>query len=491
MSFLVKKKFTKCDSILHWLPVVLVAVVTVLAMLAKHKGEIHNINLQGGQTTHSFNVYADNLVNAFSFPAANLSFKERSQFALGNSIFRRVWVSSPASTKSTDGLGPLFNARSCQRCHLKDGRGHPPKENSPKDNAVSMLLRASVATSEAKRNLAKINSKPHPALGGQLQDFSLPGIPNEGKINITYEHVEFRFPDGSKAQLQKPSYRIEQSTFELDSKKILLSPRVAQPMIGLGLLEAIAWKRIESLADPSDQNQDGVSGRIPLVWTSTGKRLKGRFGWKATQPDLKSQVRGAFLGDMGLTTGDSRNHWGDCTETQEKCRKASHGADAKTPEVTPKMEELVIFYSSTLSVPPRRNAHSKEVYKGEILFKKTGCATCHVPSHKTANTAKIKALRNQKIFPYTDLLVHDMGEGLSDHRPVANLSGTEWRTPPLWGIGYTKEVSGHTRYLHDGRARTLEEAILWHQGESEVAKNKYASLKKKDRLRLISFLESL
>jgi len=468
---------------------ILIVGLTVFAMLRQQSVQPGNPKLQGGQTSYLNRSYDANPENAFSLPAANLSFEERSQFAIGNAIFRRVWVSAPASTKSTDGLGPLFNARSCQRCHIKDGRGHPPEMNFPEDNAVSLLLRLSVDSDQKERDTMKIDSLEHPVLGGQLQDFSTQGIPSEGKIHMKRTYKNFVYPDGSKATLEIPTYSIHHTSLEND--KILISPRVAQPMIGLGLLEAIPWKRLEKLADANDQNKDGISGRIPLVWVPSGTRVKGRFGWKATQPDIRSQVRGAFLGDMGLSTGASRQHWGDCTVNQKACRNALHGADKQAPEVDPKMEAMVVFYSKHLAVPARRNSGDSGVIEGENLFKSIGCAKCHTPSHTTSADWPEKALRGQKIYPYSDLLVHDMGEALSDQRPVANLSGSEWRTPPLWGIGYTQQVNGHTRFLHDGRARNLEEAILWHGGEAAESQRNFARLSKVKRSQVLSFLESL
>ncbi len=455
------------------------------------KGEAY----PGGDATSRKSV--DN-ANAFSHSSGNLPFRKELDFKVGNGIFRKLWVSAPSSTKSSDGLGPLYNARSCQRCHLKDGRGHTPQANFPDDDATSMFLRLSIPpeTEEQKKLLAerKISVVPEPTYGGQLQDFAIQGHDAEGKMHIDYADVQFQFPDGSKVTLRKPSYSIDRLAYGPLHSKVMLSPRVSPQMIGLGLLEAIPEMLIRGLADMDDTDRNGISGRPNEVWSAEHKNIiVGRFGWKAGNPTVKAQSAGAFEGDIGISTPMARNAWGDCTDKQSHCRKAPNGASPKigNVEAGEKFLDLVAFYSRNLAVPRRRTPDSREVLAGKKLFYETGCVQCHQPKFRTSTLEGQPHLSNQLIWPYTDMLLHDMGEGLADNRPEGVATGREWRTAPLWGIGLTPIVNGHTQYLHDGRARSLLEAILWHDGEAGPARDAFAALDKKDRDRLIAFVNSL
>ena len=447
----------------------------------------------GGQATSKKST---NNRNAFSHSSGNMPFSKELLFKVGNGLFRKLWVSSPASTKSSDGLGPLFNARSCQRCHLKDGRGHPPRANWPEDDQISMFLRLSVTPSN-KAELALLKSGratviPEPTYGGQLQDLSVQGHDGEGRMHITYSPFKVRYADGHEVELRRPHYKVTNLGFGPLHKNAMMSPRVTPQMIGLGLLEAIPADNILARVDEADKDEDGISGRANWVWSvEHDKLMLGRFGWKAGMPSLKEQSAGAFAGDIGLSTSLFPAPAGDCTERQEFCRKAPHGAAQGQPEVTDEMLNLVVFYAQNLAVPKRRAPQSEPVLKGKHLFHKIGCASCHTPKFVTGDLPKNAHLSNQTIWPYTDLLLHNMGEGLADNRPEGKASGREWRTPPLWGVGLTKTVSGHEFLLHDGRARSIEEAILWHGGEAQKAQEAFRALSKIERDWLIAFVRSL
>ena len=435
--------------------------------------------------------------NAFSHASGNLSFEDEFTFKLGNGIFRKLWVSSPASTKASDGLGPYYNARACQRCHLKDGRGHPP--TGPDDTFVSMLFRVGIPANTTAQRTGLTSHRestfPHPAYGGQIQDVAIQGFPAEAKPSIKYEEVKVELNGGEMASLRKPAYQFSDLAFGPLPQDLMISPRIANPMIGLGLLEAIPDEALLELADPDDSDGDGISGRPNKVWDIRAKAVRlGRFGWKAGQPTVEQQASAAFLGDMGLSTSLFPFPAGDCMPENARCLAAPHGADAITgaAEVTDKMLELVTFYARHLAVPARVRARDENVLKGKALFWDAGCAACHTPRHVTGKSNDIpKALRRQVIWPHTDLLLHDLGPGLADGFTEGVASGSEWRTPPLWGIGHTMAVSKHTQFLHDGRARNLLEAILWHGGEAEASRNRVVDMMPAERQLLLDYLNSL
>ncbi|PHQ69647.1 MAG: thiol oxidoreductase [Sneathiella sp.] len=433
--------------------------------------------------------------DVFSQHSANLGFAGQEKFKLGNGLFRKLWVSSPSSTQASDGLGPLFNARSCQRCHLKDGRGHPPEHAD--DTATSMFLRLSVPPrTDAERAAIKqglIALVPEPTYGTQLQDFSIPELQAEGRMSISYEEIEIFLNGGESVFLRAPTYEIKDLAYGPAAEDVMLSPRVAPPMIGLGLLGAIHPSDILANADPMDKNQDDISGKVSWVGPATGKRELGRFGWKASTPTVLQQSAGAFAGDIGISSEIAPRHFGDCTKNQPECLSLPTGVQKRLgdTEAPAPVLDLVAFYSKNLAVPARRNVSDPDVLAGKKVFYEIGCVGCHRAKYVTSREAEQKEHQFQLIWPYTDLLLHDMGEGLADGRPVGSASGTEWRTAPLWGIGLTKTVSGHTYFLHDGRARNLTEAILWHGGEAIGAQQKFVDLPPNDRENLIKFLESL
>ena len=444
----------------------------------------------GGAAT----VRATATADAFSFPSANMPFAHEMDFKLGNALFRKLWVAAPASTKASDGLGPLYNARACQDCHLKDGRGHPPE--STEDARVSMFLRLSVPGGAVPEGIAEwVATQPDPTYGSQLQDLAAPGHAAEGRMDIAWTETSVTLADGTVVSLRSPTYAIGDPAYGPLGEGLMLSPRVAPQMIGLGLLEAIPAADILALADPEDANGDGISGRAQIVPSvEFGVPMLGRFGLKAGTPTVKEQSAGAFAGDMGLSTPLFPDPWGECTKAQPTCLDAPHGQDPGTRdglEVDGESLELVTFYSRNLGVPERRRIDDPQVLRGKELFHALNCSGCHTPKHVTHRLDGQPEQSFQLIWPYTDLLLHDMGPGLADNRPEGRASGSEWRTPPLWGIGLTAQVSGHTQFLHDGRARTLLEAILWHGGEAQAQRDAVVGLASEDRAALIAFLESL
>lgn len=351
-----------------------------------------------------------------------------------------------------------------------------------------MLVRLSLpARPEDAERLLQQGVIAEPTYGTQLQDMANPGVAPEGKVRVSYSSVPVSFADGTEVELRKPRLEISQLGYGAMHPDTLFSVRIAPPMIGLGLLEAIAEADILAAADPDDADGDGISGRANRVWDRQQQRSAlGRFGWKAGQPSLNQQNADAFANDMGLTS--SLIPHDNCTSAQADCLAAAHGGE---PEVSDTILASVLFYSRNLGVPARRDVDAPEVLKGKSLFHQAGCQKCHTPSFTTSAEAAEPELANQVIRPYTDLLLHDMGEGLADGREEFLASGREWRTPPLWGIGLTEAVNGHTQFLHDGRARNLLEAILWHGGEAEVARQRVLQFDSDERAALLAFLNSL
>ena len=426
--------------------------------------------------------------NAFSLPSANLSPSRRLDFAVGNSFFRNPWVIAPSTTTARDGLGPLFNTNACQNCHIKDGRGHPPAANAT--SAASMLVRLSIPANDSTAHAELLRRQgvvPEPVYGGQLQDMSNPGVAPEGKVRMVYDLLAVTLGDGTQVELRKPRLQISQLGYGEMHADTLFSARVAPPMIGLGLLEAIPESAILAGEDPQDRDGDGIRGVANRVWDDArGATVLGRFGWKAGQPNLNQQNVHAFSSDMGLTTRLLPHD--ECTAAQADCRAMPHGGE---PEVSDNILASVLFYTRNLAVPARRNVDALEVRRGKQLFVDAGCAKCHTPSFVTAADAAEPELARQTIRPYSDLLLHDMGDGLADDRPEFQASGRQWRTAPLWGIGLTETVNGHTQFLHDGRARNLLEAILWHGGEAEQARQAISDFDASERGALLAFLNSL
>ncbi len=456
------------------------ALITLCCLLAcggerEEEGPEPGEELPGGATT-----VHDTTRNAFTLVARNLQGERRDAFFVGNSLFNRNWVTAPASTEGLDGLGPTFNAASCAACHFKDGRGKPPTE--PGEKAQALLFRLSIPGQDAYGGPLE-----DPVYGGQLQPLAILGVPAEGWVELGRTERPGQYADGTPWSLEVPRYTLRDLAFGPPHPQLMMSPRVAPVMVGLGLLEAIPEARLEALADPEDRDGDGISGRVNHVWDVEHRATRvGRFGWKANKPSLQHQNAGAFRGDLGITSDLFPTQ--DCPPAQEACRAAPNGGE---PELDARKLEQVTFYTRMLAVPARREPNEPEVLEGRALFREAGCASCHVPRHETGTMADAPELSGQVIFPYTDLLLHDMGPDLADDRPDFEATGSEWRTPPLWGIGLVKTVNRHTRFLHDGRARSLEEAILWHGGEAERAREHFRHLSAPERAALLRFLESL
>ncbi|MEF3049048.1 di-heme oxidoreductase family protein [Pseudotabrizicola sp. L79] len=441
--------------------------------------------------------------DAFSLASANMPFERELQFKVGNGLFRKLWVSSPSSTLVSDGLGPLYNSRGCQNCHLKDGRGHPPE--GPGDDAVSMFLRVSVpapdsaAMTQIEAYLNSLDGQiartvPDPTYGGQLQDFAVQGHVAEYRLAISYEEIEVPLSDGEIAWLRQPTYAAADLGYGPLAPDAMLSPRVAPQMIGLGQLEAIAAADILAQEDPDDADGDGISGRAQIVWSVEHDRpMLGRFGLKAGSPTIREQSASAFASDIGIASPLFPSPWGDCTAAQANCRTAPNGnsGTSENMEIGNEGLDLVTFYSRNLAVPARRDVDDPEVLRGKAVFHDIGCTSCHTPKYVTERLVGQPEQSFQLIWPYTDLLLHDMGSGLADNRPEGRANGKEWRTPPLWGIGLTQTVSGYSHFLHDGRARSLLEAVLWHGGEAQAQRDAVVALPSADRAALIRFLESL
>lgn len=455
---------------------VLVATATVLGLAACGSHDPAPDAALGGSTTREVTGR-----NAFGFPAPTLTNEERRTFEIGDSFFTQNWVTAPASTEARDGLGPLMNARACSSCHLLDGRGAPGSTGS---GSLGLLLRLSVPSDQGFPGV-----EPHPVYGDQLQDRAVDGVPAEGELVISYEEVDGEYADGTSYSLRTPTYSIESPTHGPLDGDVLVSPRLAPQVIGVGLLEAIPEDDVLAAADPDDADDDGISGRANRTWNPRTEQLElGRFGWKANVPTVEAQVAGAFNGDIGITSTLLPDQ--PCTDAQTDCAAAPTGGE---PELPDDRLGSVTFYNRTLAVPAMRDVDDAEVRAGARLFDEMGCSGCHAPTQRTGPLADVgvAALADQTFHPYTDLLVHDMGDGLADGRPDGDATGTEWRTPPLWGLGLIEDVNGERFLLHDGRARTIEEAILWHGGEAESAKEAFRTAGADVRTRLLAFLEAL
>lgn len=393
---------------------------------------------------------------------------------LGDKVFEQPFVAAPAPFYG--GLGPIYNNNSCTNCHHNDGIGLPTVGTS----GSALLLRISVPGTDAHGGPA-----PAPGFGGQLQNMALLGVQPEATVNITYKEIPFTYPDGATASLRSPTYTLTNPYMPLPAG-YMLSPRFAPPIFGLGLLENVSEATILSFADPTDANGDGVRGHANYVYDPyTQKTELGRFGLKANVPTLLVQVATAFQQDMGLTSyvQPQKSVYGQ--------EQMSAVTDGTKPEIADSILNAVTFYVRSLAVPARRNVTDPQVVHGEQLFAQINCTSCHVPTMYTDVNVALPYLSHQRIHPYTDMLLHDMGAGLADNRPDYQATGNEWRTPPLWGIGLLTKTNGTPYYLHDGRARTLEEAILWHGGEANNAKVAFTKLSKSDRDAVIAFLQSL
>jgi CxxC motif-containing protein (DUF1111 family) len=439
-------------------------------------------------TAGSFTVAAtDN--TAYSIPVATLDAEQRSAFAAGHGQFREAWVVAP-DMSGVWGLGPTFNEDRCVHCHVNNGRANAPADE--KENLQGMLVRLSLPGQDGHGG-----PKPHPDYGDQFNDRHIPGVKAEGHVAVRYTPREVTLADNETVVLRIPQLVFSDLQFGPLGEDILTSPRVAPAVFGLGLLEAVPEPQILAIA--ARQPAQGVRGKPNYVWDYENARVAlGRFGWKANQPSLRQQVAGAFLGDIGATSWIFRDE--NCPGAQTVCRElpsavrcgGQGGCGGQfRPEVIPSRLSNITLYLQALGVPARRGIDDPEVARGEQLFAQLNCSACHVSELKTGEKTAIRGAANQVIHPYTDLLLHDMGDELADHRPDFLAGGSEWRTPPLWGLGLSDRVNGHANLLHDGRARDFTEAILWHGGEAQAAREAFRSLAKAEREALVRFVHSL
>lgn len=432
----------------------------------------------GGTTFVGQNPLSAQSSDALSQPAANLSREERARFVVGNSFFTNPWVIAPASAAGRDGLGPLFSAAACQDCHIRDGRGHAP--NGPRDFPSAAVIR-----------IALPNGAPDPVYGSHLQTRAIPGLAPEARAAVHWKTHTETLPDGTELELRRPVLSVTAWAYGKPHVDAQISLRVAPAMTGMGLLEAIPAAELGAYAET--QKQLGLRGVINRVDSLADGRLQtGRFGWKASKPTVRQQTLDAFVNDMGITSS---------LFTEEACTPVQMGKGCKPlprgghPELTDSIEQMVVFYAQHLAPPVRRGYDLANVAAGQKRFADLGCEGCHKASWRTgqsAVSAVSAAVSHQTIWPYTDLLLHDMGPGLADHIVEGEASGQQWRTPPLWALGQVKAVGGEAAgYLHDGRARSVTEAILWHGGEAQTARDAWAALPAQARHELLEFLGSL
>ncbi|WP_347250140.1 di-heme oxidoredictase family protein [Zoogloea sp.] len=410
--------------------------------------------------------------DAFLRPVAGLDEDERERFFRGRALFNQSWVVAPARDDRVDGLGPLYNRLACVSCHARNGRGVPPE--SPGERMQSMLLRLSVPGRPAEGGV-----RPHPAYGEQFNEEAIPGVPPEGRAVLRWVESRRRLADGTLVRLRQPRITFRELGYG-PLGRVLVSPRVGQQVVGMGLLDAVPVATLEALA--AERGPDGVKGQLNRL----AGGVPGRFGHKANMPDLRAQIAGAFLGDLGITSPLHPRE--NCQPAQRACRQAPDGG---RPELGAAELDDVEFYLAHLAVPARRDEDAPAVRRGEALFAAARCAGCHRPQLRTGDSPRFPRLAGLTISPSSDLLLHDMGPGLADGRPDFQATGRQWRTPPLWGIGLTRKVSDVERYLHDGRARSLTEAILWHDGEARRARQRFERMGRAERDALLAFLNSL
>jgi CxxC motif-containing protein (DUF1111 family) len=426
----------------------------------------YNSQLSGGAAT----TFLSNS-QAFGDPVPGMGSYDSYIHSIGDDVFGQVFVSNPAP--HFGGLGSIYNNVSCVSCHHNDGKGTPTLG----EVQSSLLTRISIPGTDA-------NGGPlaAPGFGLQIQDKSNYGSP-EAKVSVSYTESPFTFPDGETASLRVPTYTVSNPYTPLPAN-YMISVRLAPPVFGLGLLELIPESSILAQEDPNDANNDGISGKANYVWNPLTKQKElGRFGLKANTPTIQLQVASAFQQDMGITSY--------IFPQESSYGQSQYQELGNTPDIKDSVLNATVFYARTLCVPARRSVHDSSCLKGEVIFKQIGCASCHLPSITTGVDVRLPMMSHQLIHPYTDLLLHDMGDGLADGRPDYLATGSEWRTMPLWGIGLFGKTNGTPFYLHDGRARTITEAILWHGGESQKAHDAFVQLSKNDRNSLLKFIASL
>ncbi len=401
-------------------------------------------------------------------------------FILGKSFFRIPWVEAPSATTARDGLGPLFNANTCLSCHPNNGRG--VLYNKKGQFARSLIPKLSIKNNgsiEHKNILKKEALIPEPTYGTQIAINGIHDVPFEAKVNITYEEIEVKFPDGEKQTLLKPKYALKDLQYGPLHKDAILTFRIAPTLNGLGLIEDISDEDILKNADEFDKDKDGISGKANYAYSPITKKFElGRYSWKATQTSITHQTADAAINDMGLTTQYFLED--TCTKAQKECKNSPKARDPL--DLTDLRLEAISFYIKNLKTYSAKKTKTYE--EGLDIFKQIGCAKCHKTSFTTQSGIKIS--------PFSDILLHDMGEELADGRSEFKATGKEWRTAPLWGLALHEKITGKKpRLLHDGRARSFQEAILWHGGEAQMSKKNYMNLRKEERQKLLKFLNEV
>ena len=434
---------------------------------------------------------------AYLHPVATLDARQAELFALGNKMFNNRWAFFWFENAEF-GRGPTSNAQACTTCHVNNGRGVAPATahaaipgadgtvrdhhiTVPYEPASNMVLRISLKGEDRHGG-----PLPHPAYGDQLQTFGVKGLlPAEGQFTVEWQEKTIALADGEQVALRTPTITIASLAFGPLGDNAMTAPRLAPPLVGIGLLEAVAEETILALA--AREPVAGIRGKVNRVWDeSQNKTVLGRFGLKANHGSIREQVAIAFLNDIGLSSPVYPEQ--NCPPVQQVCQEQMV---AGRPEITRLRLEATELYIRSLTVPARRQTQDPQVRRGEELFAQAHCSVCHLPELKTADSAGFPQLAKQTIHPYTDLLLHDMGEGLSDGRPDFLADGNEWRTPPLWGIGLSETVNGANAFLHDGRARNFTEAIMWHGGEAGTSREAFRHFARSDRAALLAFLNSL
>lgn len=462
--------------------IVLMLLTCALAVVAAERRKLEDIDLSAGAITVD---RADR--EAFSEPAPVLDARQRQMFLVGRNVFQRQWASI-VSLNGDWGLGPTFVADRCSACHLQAGRGKLPQ---PGEQLESLLVRVSLPGTDAHGA-----PLPHPAYGDQLQNRALDGsnvdlayagspVPAEAALYLDWEMSTVTLGDGETVELRSPRLRIEQLHFGPLGETAMTSLRMAPPVFGLGLLEAVDERTVLEIARA--QKALGFDGRPNYAWDAiNAKRSLGRFGWKANQPTLRQQIATAAMGDMGLSSRYFPDQ--NCPPIQVICARHLPG---NFPEIINYEIDALETWLHGLAVPARRGMREPQVQRGEQLFAQAQCAVCHVPELRTGEFKAMRQLSNRVFRAYTDLLLHDMGEGLSDGRPDFLAGPRDWRTPPLWGLGLSQTVAGSSALLHDGRARNVVEAILWHGGEAEGSREAFRSMRREDREALLRFVEAI
>ena len=448
--------------------------------------------LSGGSLSND-----DEASTAYLHPAATLDTKQNALFALGQKMFNNRWAFFWFENAEF-GRGPTSNAQACTTCHANNGRGLAPATAHRAPSGVDGAVRdhhITVPFEPGPNLVIRISLKgtdphggprPHPDYGDQLQIFGVKGVvPAEGQFTVEWHEQVSALADDEKVRLRSPVVAITDLAYAPLGDDAMIGPRLAPPLVGLGLIEAIPEDTIVALAARAPVA--GIHGKANRVWDeSQGKTVLGRFGLKANHGSIREQVAAAFFNDIGLSSPVYPDQ--NCPPVQTVCKEQMA---AGKPEITRLRLDATELYIRVLTVPVRRQIGDAQIVRGERLFAQAHCSVCHVPELKTGASASLPQLANQTIRPYTDLLLHDMGEGLADGRPDFLAGAAEWRTPPLWGIGLSETVNGANAFLHDGRARNFTEAILWHGGEATASREAFRNFTREDRTALVAFLGSL